>query len=182
VTITINSIPAAPVAGSNATYCDTEVFGAMNAIGTGGNLTWYNNSALTNVVGTGSSLAPLNTVGSTTYYVTETNNGCESAPSTVVITITVCDTLELTIPTGFTPSDGDGVNDVWELVNLNIMYPDCIVQIYGRWGGLIFESVGYETPWDGKHKGALMPLGSYYFVIDLQDGSNPIKGTVTIIN
>lgn len=181
--VTVVDITVSPNAGNDVTYCDTDVMVALTGTAAGGgNLTWFSDPALTNVLGIGSSLTPGNTLGTTTYYLSEDISGCNSNPDSVNVTINVCDTLELTIPTGFTPADGDGVNDVWELVNLNAMYPNCIVQVYGRWGGKIFESVGYNDPWDGRYNGSLMPLGSYYFVIDLQDGSDPIKGTVTIIN
>lgn len=90
ITLTINnaSAPAAPTAGTDATYCDGDVLVDMNATaGAGGTLTWYDDAALTNVIGTNPTQAPANTVGTTNYYVTETVAGCESAASTVTITI-----------------------------------------------------------------------------------------------
>ncbi|MBN4071501.1 gliding motility-associated C-terminal domain-containing protein, partial [Crocinitomix catalasitica] len=85
------------------------------------------------------------------------------------------------IPTGITPNN-DGVNDLWELDQLNQSYPNNTVRIYNRWGNIIFESNGYSTPWDGLHKGRELPTASYFFSI--QYGSADIKsdtGIVTII-
>lgn len=76
--------------------------------------------------------------------------------------------------------DGDGINDTWELDHLK-SYPDCRVRIFDRWSGLIFHSHGYKEPWDGTYKGTPVPEGSYYFVIDYGDGSDPVKGVITVI-
>lgn len=85
----------------------------------------------------------------------------------------------LNIPTSFTPND-DGKNDTWILRNIG-MYPDCIVQIYNRWGNLIFESKGYSEPWDGTYKDRPVPPETYYYVIVLSPGSEGLTGTVTIV-
>jgi gliding motility-associated-like protein len=179
--VTVVDVSVSPTASGDVAYCDTDVMTALTGTASsGGNLTWFSDPLLTVNLGTGTSFTPFNIVGTTTYYLSEDLSGCNSNPDSVNVTVSVCDTLELTIPTGFTP-DGDGTNDVWELENINAMYPLNNVQVYGRWGGLLFESQGYAIPWDGTYKGKEMPMGSYYFVIDLGDGSDPIKGTVTII-
>lgn len=178
--VTVIDVTTTPNAGADLSMCSTDP--AVTLTGTaaaGGNLTWYSDPALTNVLGTGSSLVTTSTSGTTIYYLSEDVSGCNSNPDSVMVTYTVCDTLQ--IPTGFTP-DGDGTNDVWDIPGLNSLYPTNVVQVYGRWGGLLFESTdNYATPWDGTFNGKEMPVGSYYFVIDLGDGSDPIKGTVTII-
>jgi len=86
--ISSGGAPAAPVAGTNATYCSGDALANMTVTaGAGGLLTWYSDLALTDVIGTGTTKAPSNTVGTTTYYVTETTGGCESPSSSVAITI-----------------------------------------------------------------------------------------------
>ena len=46
----------------------------------------------------------------------------------------------------------------------------------------MFKSVGYETPWDGTNeKGNPVEDGAYFYVIDLGDDIEKIKGTVSII-
>ncbi len=108
----------------------------------------------------------------TTYTVTyTTENGCEYTDQvTVLIPFTE-------IPSGFTP-DGDNVNDYWNLPNIT---DDMEVRIYNRWGNLIFESKGYRQPWDGTYNNKPLPTGSYYYVIDYKDGSEPVNGTITLI-
>jgi gliding motility-associated-like protein len=182
--IIINPYPIEPIAGTDETYCSTDIFSDMTASGTGGTFTWYSDVALTDVLGTGSTLTPTNTEGTTTYYVTESTNGCEGPASMVVITVENC---EVIIPTAFTP-DGDLANDFWEILYLDSNYPDNIVRIFNRWGSLIYEhqssaSNPYSSNmWDGTYQGAPLPVGSYYFIIDFNDGgADPEKGTVSII-
>jgi gliding motility-associated-like protein len=96
---------------------------------------------------------------------------------TFLLVESVFDCLE--IPNTFTPN-GDGKNDRWVLKNI-VLYPNATVQVYNQWGLLLFESTGYTTPWDGRHNNADLPAGTYYYVIDLKNGSNPATGPVTII-
>ena len=84
-----------------------------------------------------------------------------------------------TIPNTFTPN-GDGINDQWRIDYLN-SYPDCRVQIFTRAGNLIFESRGYNKPWDGTFKGKPMPFDTYYYIIEPGNGRDPLTGYVTII-
>ncbi|MBW8049745.1 MAG: T9SS type A sorting domain-containing protein [Cytophagales bacterium] len=86
--ITTPGAPAAPIAGTNATYCNGDVMADLTATaGSGGILTWYSDLGLTTIIDTGTTLTPDTIVGSTTYYVTETVSGCESPSSLVVITV-----------------------------------------------------------------------------------------------
>jgi len=88
VTITIIAAPAAPTAGTDATYCQGDPLTDLSAAaGSGGTLNWFDDAALTNNIGTGTTLTPGSTVGTTTYYVTETVGGCSSVASLVTIVI-----------------------------------------------------------------------------------------------
>ena len=87
---------------------------------------------------------------------------------------------EIEIPNGFTPN-GDGRNDTWEMANLYGLYPQAEVQVFNRWGQMIFFSDDYNTGWDGKKQGKELPTATYYYVISLTNDIDPLKGTVTII-
>lgn len=82
------------------------------------------------------------------------------------------------IATALTPN-GDGFNDEWIVGGLEY-YPQAIVQVFNRWGQLLFESKGYSTRWDGTWNGNLLPVADYYYVITYDENENPITGTVTI--
>ena len=84
------------------------------------------------------------------------------------------------VPNVFTPN-GDEVNDLWLLEDA-FFYYDSEVRVYNRYGKLVFKSIGYDSPWDGKNEtGNDVKDGSYFYVIDLGDQYDKIKGTVSII-
>lgn len=88
--------------------------------------------------------------------------------------------FDLIAPSAFSPNN-DEINDTWELSFL-IEYPESIVQVYNRWGMLVYESEkGYPRSWDGRSNGNLVPLDTYYYVISLGKGKKPLKGIVTVI-
>ena len=94
--------------------------------------------------------------------------------------IEILDELEpLDIPTGFTPNQ-DGKNDTWEIGNIE-QYPDCEVRVIDRWGQQVYQSQGYEQEWDGTSSGAVLPGGTYYYIIKLNVFGDVAKGTVTLI-
>ncbi len=116
-TVTIYTMPAAPTAGTDAVYCNGDVIADLFAVGTGGTLTWYDDAGLTNVVGTGTSLTPSGAIGTTTYYVTETDPSgtCEGPATPVVITVNDTPTIvsaTSTDVTNCTTNDGTITIDV----------------------------------------------------------------------
>ena len=57
------------------------------------------------------------------------------------------------------------------------------VDIFNVWGQNIYHSVGYNEPWNGKFNGHDLPVGNYYYVINLNDSSNTeqLKGSILLI-
>ena len=83
------------------------------------------------------------------------------------------------IPNTFSPNH-DGINETWVIQYLD-SYPGNVVQVFTRTGQLVFESHGYQTPWDGTLNGKPLPFDTYYYIIEPNNGRDPIKGYVTII-
>ncbi len=83
------------------------------------------------------------------------------------------------IPNTFSPN-GDGINDQWRIDFLND-YPDCRVQVFTRAGKLVFSSKGYNIKWDGTLKGKPLPFDTYYYIIEIGSGRDPVAGYVTIM-
>ena len=104
------------------------------------------------------------------------DNSCSS--DTLVVDMIQIST-ELIIYDAFSPND-DGLNEVWNIRNIS-MYPDCVVTIYNAWGNKVFTSNGYSEPWNGTYNGKDLPAGTYYYIIDLGDGSDPLSGPVSIV-
>ena len=85
--LTINSFTTAPLA-SNQTACFGSTIPDLIATGVGATLTWYSDSLLTLVLVNNSAFSSGQTaVGSYVYYVTDSQNGCESPASTVTLII-----------------------------------------------------------------------------------------------
>jgi large repetitive protein len=82
ITVTINAIPNAPSVTTPIAFCQNTAASALVATGT--NLLWYSSAT----VGTGSATAPIpttSTVGTVTYYVSQTNTGCEGPRAAIVV-------------------------------------------------------------------------------------------------
>ena len=110
-----------------------------------------------------------------TYLLTvTTNKGCTKSDDVFIKVLKKPD-----IPNIFSPN-GDGLHDIWEIKYLE-SYPGCTVDIVNRYGQLVYHSVGYTKPWDGKVNGKDAPLGTYYYVVDPKNGRPKITGFVDII-
>jgi len=85
---------------------------------------------------------------------------------------------KLFIPNAFSPN-GDGVNDVWVIGGLE-SYPGARVSIFNRYGNTLLNSTSF-TRWNGTYQGKPLPAGTYYYLIDVQNGYSPLTGWVQII-
>lgn len=97
------------------------------------------------------------------------------------ITIFVLDVEpeEIEIVSGFTP-DHDRMNDTWEIPGLS-SYPRCTVAVYNSWGQQVFFSRGYAKPWDGTYQNRDVPVGTYYYVIEIDNGQPSITGNIAVM-
>ncbi|SDL80503.1 gliding motility-associated C-terminal domain-containing protein [Daejeonella rubra] len=86
---------------------------------------------------------------------------------------------EISIPNTFSPNN-DGVNDLWNIIGLT-SYPESKIKVFNRYGNEIFLSSGYENPWDGRYLGSELSPGVYYYMIDLNNGTKLISGSVLIV-
>ena len=99
------------------------------------------------------------------------NAGCGSHTDSMRVTIY----KEVAIPNAFSPN-GDNMNDRWNIAGLN-SYPQSEIILFDRYGREVFRKRNYQ-PWDGTRNGNPLPVGVYYYVIDLRDGSPKITGNV----
>ncbi|MCB9198099.1 MAG: gliding motility-associated C-terminal domain-containing protein [Flavobacteriales bacterium] len=82
------------------------------------------------------------------------------------------------IPTAISPNS-DGANDVWIISGLED-YPEAKVEIFNRWGSLLFSSNDYQNDWDGTFNGENVSAGVYYYVITI-DEDTTYTGSITVI-
>ena len=107
--------------------------------------------------------------------------GC-IAQDTIYITACDMDDYFSDIPNIITPNE-DGKNDQWIVEKLS-GFPDVEVEIYDRWGRLIYRSeTGYPTPWNGINMhGNIVPTGSYHYVFLLNyEDYKRVTGSVSVI-
>jgi gliding motility-associated-like protein len=95
------------------------------------------------------------------------------------------------IPEGFSP-DGDNYNDTFEISGVEVVYPDFTLEIYNRWGNIVYDysNNGSATPqwWDGISGGRVtiveedgVPEGTYYYILDPNNGvDEPIVNWVFV--
>jgi len=74
------------------------------------------------------------------------------------------------IPEIFTPN-GDGKNDPFYIPGLD-NYPKNKLQIFNRWGNIVYEAAPYKNDWDGSPNKTSMgtgklPVGTYFYILDL---------------
>lgn len=70
-------------------------------------------------------------------------------------------------------------NDTWTIENADKL-SDCDISVYNRAGQKVFQSRGYDNPWDGTMNGKQLPEGVYFYVIRCA-GQESLNGSVTII-
>ncbi len=83
------------------------------------------------------------------------------------------------VPSAFTP-DGDGKNDTWRIPFLDAAC-NATVNVFNRYGQLVYYVKGEAISWDGKLNGVLQPTGTYVYLVIFNTNKLKIRGTVTII-
>jgi gliding motility-associated-like protein len=125
-------------------------------------------------------LAPIfnpNCVAAGEYTVTVTESSTSSCSYTKVFVILAEDPdVCLGGNEGFTP-DGDPFNEYWQIPCIE--KKNNTVQVYNRWGQLLFEEKNYTGTWNGSIDGKPLPDGTYYYVVSTD--SRTYRGTLTII-
>ena len=114
------------------------------------------------------------------YYVwVEDSNGCTDVSELVFITL--LPKTELFVPTAFTPNR-DEHNDLFVIKGKFIK--SFQMDVYNRWGEVLFRSNSIEKYWDGKYEGKEVIHGTYYYNITItgQDNSSFVRqGTIEVI-
>ncbi len=130
-------------------------------------------------LGNGSSNTSTNTTttynNAGTYIVTLFASANGQCASQYTVEIIVKDGLGL-IPELVT-ANGDTKNDFFEIKGLYENYPKNRLDIFNRWGGLVYSSEPYKNDWNGipnapgKTGSNKLPSGTYYFILQLNDAN-----------
>jgi gliding motility-associated-like protein len=85
----------------------------------------------------------------------------------------------LTITNSFTPN-GDGANDAWGVNELRF-YEGVRIQIYDGGGNRVFYSENPDIRWDGTFEGKNLPVGAYYWVIEVIETGEMRRGMLNLL-
>lgn len=121
----------------------------------------------------GSTLPEL-TAKSPGIYVATAENRCAMVADSVDLQPIGCENC-FYIPNAFSPND-DGRNDLFLPVNL-CPVEGYMLQVYDRWGGLVFEAQAPGLGWDGARKGERMPVGVYNWVLQYVQAGQQFRRT-----
>jgi gliding motility-associated-like protein/uncharacterized repeat protein (TIGR01451 family) len=157
----------------------------------------FNGSANTNLLNAASSSLAVGTSGAISFDVyfesnegvTYTNTATGTAISnglnvtdTGVVKITTTKLNKLEIPEAFSPN-GDSYNEEFKIQGIE-NYPNNTLLIFNRWGNKVYEKAGYMNEWKGENTNnfsvgnGTLPEGTYFYVLDLGDGSGKYTGYV----
>ncbi len=98
--------------------------------------------------------------------------------------ITIDEDVAVYIPNTFTPND-DNINDVFNVKGLGLKTEGYVMQIYDRWGTLVYSTKDINKGWDGTVKGQKAADGVYIYSVkvigDNGVGKKEFKGHVTLL-
>jgi gliding motility-associated-like protein len=86
------------------------------------------------------------------------------------------DTCDLFIPNAFSPGDGNPYFEIYT----NQVFDKFEVEIFDRWGELVYESDNQYFGWDGSYRANPAPMGVYVFTIRIND-LRIQTGSITLI-
>ncbi len=107
-----------------------------------------------------------------------TDGGGRQSVATIKVTIS-CD--KVLVFKGISPN-GDGRNDTWHILGIE-QFPDNQVQVFNRWGNLVFERKGYvnTAAWTGQWNEKDLPDGTYFYLIELGGSAGRLSGWLEIL-
>ncbi|MDX2195649.1 MAG: gliding motility-associated C-terminal domain-containing protein [Cytophagales bacterium] len=113
------------------------------------------------------------TVGDNVFRWVVKAKGCDSVYSDKIVTIS-----DIRIPKGFSPNNDDK-NPYFEISGIE-EYPNSKLEVYNRWGKIVYSSDNYKNNWDGKGiNSQILNNDTYLYILSLSDGRT-IRDYVTI--
>lgn len=107
--------------------------------------------------------------------------GCSNSYS-VPVTVDICRCSPF-IPEGFSPNN-DGAHDTFSITCIEGRKTK--IEIFNRWGNLVFKEDVYNNNWNGKTNSGInivgedLPSGTYYYFIKIDDEEKSRTGFITL--
>ncbi|WP_343673973.1 gliding motility-associated C-terminal domain-containing protein [Chitinophaga sp.] len=170
INVTVAGISAFTL-GNDTTICEGEVLTLNVSTGTGNSIKWQDGATTSWYV-----------VTKTGYYTATIYNECGSMTKGITVNYKTCNQKTVTV-NAFTPN-GDGNNDYFRPGVSGTMI-DYELNVYNRWGVLVYSAKGVGAGWDGRFKGALVDEGTYLWIVHYRKANGgekqTLKGNVTVI-
>ena len=179
--VVINEVPAPTLNQDGQNFCGLDnptLQSLTNNTVKNGNLFWFDGAINGNKL-----ISTELLVNGATYYGLNfsSSTNCYSDPLAVTVALANCDvTPDFFIPDGFSPN-GDATNDTFRIPDIEFIYPDYSLEIYNRYGSLMFKGNKNKAEWDGKNSDSNMsldgiaPNGIYFYIINFNKGNKPPK-------
>jgi gliding motility-associated-like protein len=180
VYVRVNPTPDKPVLAAQypLVYCKNAVAEPLHVFGHG--LMWYTGDSEDGYLE-----APIPStanIGVLQFFVSQTVLGCISPKQLIEVVVEQCCDDNVFIPTAFSPN-GDGRNDVFKMME-SPFHQLVFLNVYNRWGELVFKGNTTNPFWDGTYKGKLVEVGNYFFQLSAvcKDGTAiDRKGDVMVV-
>ncbi|MEM6320140.1 MAG: gliding motility-associated C-terminal domain-containing protein, partial [Bacteroidota bacterium] len=110
-----------------------------------------------------------NAVGTEIFEYEICNKECPDLCSSAMVVIQIGEDVECEAPELVTPND-DGFNDTF-IIPCLANHPNSSITIFNRWGDEIYRSDNYQNDWGGTYNGELLPTGTYYYLLEVNDAA-----------
>lgn len=109
------------------------------------------------------------------------SNSCPDICAIGQVAVAIKSTENCVPPTIITPNN-DGVNDYFmvECLFATGKYPNNSVSIFNQWGDEVFREAPYNNDWQGTYNGIDLPVGTYFYMIELGDNTEAMTGFLVI--
>jgi gliding motility-associated-like protein len=114
------------------------------------------------------------------YYTLTITNECGTQTDGLNVSKGIC---EVYVPSAFSPNR-DGLNDVFKVLH-GANVSEFNLEVYNRWGQIVFSSNDIKKGWDGTHKGQQQDAGIFVWVIRYKvpndNNRKVMKGALNLI-
>ncbi len=174
-TVDVNIHSVSVDAGPDTTIMEGQTITLVGTPTTAVTMSWYSPTEAINYSNTSTpDVEPKDTAFF--YYTITDSYGCTA---TDYVIVRVIPSKEPYFYNTFTPN-GDTNNDLFYIGNLE-KYPENKLEIYNRYGQLIFAKNNYGNDWNGTYLGQEVPSGTYFYIFDTKSAQGKYRGSVTII-
>lgn len=184
VTVTINDFPTPILNQDTQSFCgiNTPKISDLSINTTIPALVWYDAPSNGNILNSTTLLKDKQV-----YYGFDTSAVTDCLPKNnfaVTVSLTDCGTTQYDffIPDGFSPN-GDSVNDYFTIPEIEFLYPDYTLEIYNRYGNILFKGNKNKPNWDGRNSESagfsdvIVPNGVYFYIVNFnKDNRSPQQG------